>query len=155
MVASVARNGLTLRFVTSRPLIAPTRAPKPSAVGRIQTRSASSPENEVATTAEVAITDATDRSRPRTRITSICPITTMPSGANCKSMFARLLAVNSAGAAIAAPTKSIAPTRASTLLRSKRVTRDARSERPPVTATAEIEVFIRFTLVALCVTVGK
>jgi len=56
----------------------------------------------VAATAAVAITEPTDKSRPRTMMTKVWPITTMPSGATCCSMFEMLLPLRKAGEAISA-----------------------------------------------------
>ena len=73
--------------------------------------SLSCPLKHVATTAAVAITEATERSSPRTKITSTCPMTTMPSGAACNSMLEMLLAVRKAGDKIAVTTISATKTR--------------------------------------------
>ena len=83
-MASVARKGETLR-VTSSPLTAPIA--NPIAIDRpaISGTSASTPLKPVVITAAVAIIDATDRSRPRTRMTKVWPMTTIARGENCRS----------------------------------------------------------------------
>ena len=53
----------------------------------------------VATTAAVAMIEATDRSSPRTSSTKVWPSTTMPSGAACVSRFCRLLGRRKLGVA--------------------------------------------------------
>jgi hypothetical protein len=60
-------------------------------------------------TAAVAMTEATERSRPRTRMTKVWPITTTASGASCISMLVMLEPLRNAGL-IAAVTR-IARTR--------------------------------------------
>ena len=67
VVASVARNGETLRLATRKPFTNPTTSPSPIAATNITgTILLSVAAKPVAMTAEVAITEATDRSTPPT-----------------------------------------------------------------------------------------
>ena len=93
MVASVARKGDTPRFATSKPLIRPTQMLVPATAATIKATSSFEPEKPVAITAAVAIMEATDRSRPRTIMTKVWPIATMPSGAICNSRLETLPAL--------------------------------------------------------------
>ena len=78
----MARNGDTLRLVTSQPLISPTPVqnaiPTRKITGTMRFEVAL---KAVPITATVAISDATERSKPRTSSTKAWPTTTMPSGA--------------------------------------------------------------------------
>jgi hypothetical protein len=71
LVANVARNGETFLFVTRSPLTRPVTSPIVIAIPAIAKASLFCPPELVAMTAAVAITDATDKSNPRTRITSV------------------------------------------------------------------------------------
>ena len=55
------------------------------------------PEKPVAITAAVAIIEATDRSSPRTIMTKLWPIATMPSGAICNSRLEMIAGAEKAG----------------------------------------------------------
>lgn len=107
MTASVTRNGETRRLVTSSPLTAPTAMPK-----RMQTRKITGiiallvAPKAVATTAAVAMFEATERSSPRTSRAKACPSTTMPRGAAWVSRFCRLLGLRKLGVASDATTSS-------------------------------------------------
>nr|WP_323033995.1 hypothetical protein [Paracoccus sp. (in: a-proteobacteria)] len=75
------RKGETLRRTTSQPLTKPTATASASDI-RTTCGNTSFPVvlKDVATTATVAISEATDKPRPRARITKVCPITTMQRG---------------------------------------------------------------------------
>ena len=67
MVASVARNGETPRFAISHPLMSPTSAENRIAATKITgIMSLELARKAVASTATVAISEATERSSPRT-----------------------------------------------------------------------------------------
>src|ERR1700755_692012 len=91
IIANVARNGLTLRLATNQPDTKPTTAEKAIAATKIMgIASLLVALNAVARTATVAISEATERSSPRTRITKVWPTTTMPRGAAIVSTLTRL-----------------------------------------------------------------
>ncbi len=109
-MANVARSGDTWRFVTSRPLSRTgADARNTSVTPKMAGAEWFVSSNAVAMTAAVAITEATDRSSPPTRITNTWPITTMPSGANCTSMLTTLSARRNVGDL--APESAISATR--------------------------------------------
>ena len=103
MVASVARNGDTRRLAMTQPLASPTIAEKRMAATKITGIMLSDvARNAVAKTATVAINDATERSRPRTKMANVCPSTTIPRGAAIVSTFKRFPGRKNAGEASAA-----------------------------------------------------
>jgi hypothetical protein len=107
IMARVARNGLTLRLATSQPLTRPTTAEKAIAATKIiGIASLVVALKAVASTATVAISEATDRSSPRTRMTKVWPTTTMPSGAAMVSTLTRLAGRRKVGESAAATSSS-------------------------------------------------
>ena len=77
-VASVMMKGGIFKTVTPRPLKAPTRAQTSTTAGSTAQASASEPSSHiVVSTPPRVMTDAIDRSRPRTRMTRPWPKPTM------------------------------------------------------------------------------